>query len=100
MRYDLKVRAAIDYIDLYPVRASFEKGQDKNLTHFFTPLNFPVGTLFNGVNTRYNAPCAITGFTSCICQNPPDLASQVYPATFFLAHFYPQAHFLWSPQSA
>ncbi len=32
MRYDLKVRAAIGYIDLYLVRASFEKGQDKNPT--------------------------------------------------------------------
>jgi len=48
MRYDLKVHAAIGYIDLHPVSASFEKGQDKNLIRFFTPLNFPTGTLFNG----------------------------------------------------
>jgi len=26
---------------------------------FFTPLNFPMGTLFNRVNTGYSAPCEI-----------------------------------------
>ena len=35
---------------------------------FFTPLNFPVGTLFNGVNMGYDALCEIslTGFTERI----------------------------------
>lgn len=30
----------------------------KILSNFFTPLNFPAGALFNGVNTGDNAPCA------------------------------------------
>ena len=40
------------------MRGEQAPGGIKDFIRFFTPLNFPMGTLSNGVNAEHNAPCA------------------------------------------